>query len=182
LGDAVLELVSTVHLYSSYPEANEGDLTAYRSALVNTNTLSKVSSELGFNNYLLLSKGESKDLGRARQYILANTFESVVAAIFLDGGYDMARDFIERHLTPLISEIVEKNLWMDAKSRLQEIVQDKFSITPTYKTVLEEGPDHDKYFTVGVFFKDEKVAEGRGKSKQEAEQEAARQVILSKKY
>jgi ribonuclease-3 len=182
LGDAVLELVTTEYLYNRFPDKTEGDLTAYRSSLVNTNALSKVASDLGFNNYLLLSKGESKDTGRARQYILANTFEAVVGSIFLDQGYKSAQDFIAMSIFPLLNDILEKDLWIDAKSHLQELVQEKIGVTPTYKTILEEGPDHDKYFTVSVFFGSEEISQGRGKSKQEAEQEAARKVLTEKNW
>lgn len=177
LGDAVLELVTTDFLYSKYPEKSEGDLTALRSSLVNTNSISAVASELGFNDYLLLSKGEAKDTGRARAYILANTYESVVGAIYLDQGYDAAAKFISAFLLPNIDEIVEKGLWIDAKSKLQEITQEKFSVTPVYSIVNETGPDHDKTFVVSVEYGTDKSIEGRGKSKQEAEQEAARSVL-----
>jgi len=182
LGDAVLELVTTEYLYKLYPNKNEGDLTALRSALVNTISISDVASELGFNDFLLLSKGEAKDTGRARQYILANVFESVVGAMYLDLGYDAAKIFIEKNLIPKLQEIVEKGLWMDAKSKLQEIVQEKFGVTPRYVTVKESGPDHDKTFTVGVYFDHEMKNEGNGKSKQEAEQEAARKILVENKW
>lgn len=178
LGDAVLELVTTEYLYNLYPNKNEGDLTALRSALVNTISISEAASELGFNDFLLLSRGEAKDMGRARQYILANTFESVVGAMFLDLGYDAAQVFIKKNLIPKLDEIVEKGLWLDAKSKLQEKVQDKVGVTPRYETIKEVGPDHDKTFTVAVFFGEEKKTEGEGKSKQEAEQEAARKILL----
>lgn len=180
LGDAVLELVVTEYLYAKYPEKPEGDLTAYRSALVNTTTLSSVAASLNMGDHLLLSKGEAKDTGRARQYILANTFEAVVGAIYLDQGYDIAKDFIARAIFPLTDEIVEKGLWQDHKSYFQERAQDVTSITPSYKTLQEEGPDHDKQFTVGVFLEDELVAKGRGQSKQEAEQAAAQAGLQCK--
>lgn len=182
LGDAVLELVTTEYLYKLYPNKNEGDLTALRSALVNTQSISDVAHGLGFNDFLLLSRGEAKDMGRARQYILANTFESVVGAMFLDLGYEAAQTFIHKTLIPTLDKIVEKGLWMDAKSKLQEIVQDKLGVTPRYETVKESGPDHDKTFTVAVFFGDENKAEGSGKSKQEAEQEAARKIMVENKW
>jgi ribonuclease-3 len=182
LGDAVLELVTTDFLYKKYPGKTEGDLTALRSALVNTNSISDVASELGFNEYLMLSRGESKDTGRARQYILANTFESVVGAIYLDQGYKTAEKFIGAFLLPKIEEIVAKGLYIDAKSKLQEIIQEKFSVTPVYDIVSQKGPDHDKTFVVKVEYGDGKIAEGKGKSKQEAEQEAARMVLLEEKW
>jgi len=177
LGDAVLELVITDFLYKKYPDKTEGDLTSYRSALVNANTLSEVASTLGMNDYLLLSKGEAKDTGRARQYILANTFESVVGAMFLDGGYDIAKKFIETHVSPLIDGIVENNSWIDAKSKFQEKAQEMENITPNYQTIKEIGPDHDKQFEVGVYLEDKLIETGLGKSKQEAEQEAAKKAL-----
>ena len=180
LGDAVLELVVTEFLFAKYPKKPEGDLTSYRAALVNTITLSNVAGGLGMNDFLLLSKGEAKDTGRARQYILANTFESFVGALYLDGGYENAKDFIAKNLLPLTDEIVEKGLWQDAKSRFQEVAQEKMSITPQYKTVQEVGPDHAKNFVVGVYLGDEKAGEGEGKSKQEAEQAAAQNALDAK--
>ncbi len=182
LGDAVLELVTTVFLYNKYPEKTEGDLTSLRSSLVNTISISEVADELGFNEYLFLSRGEEKDTGRARQYILANTFESVVGAIFLDQGYEAANIFIKAFLTPKIDKIVAEGTWVDAKSKLQEISQDKFSITPVYETVNESGPDHNKTFTVSVVYGGGLTERGSGKSKQEAEQEAARKVLTREKW
>ena len=180
LGDAVLELVVTDFLYKKYPKKPEGELTALRSALVNSTILAEISSALGYNDFLLLSRGESKDLGRARQYILANTFESVVGAIYLDQGYGACDEFINRVLTPKVKEIEEKRLWIDAKSFFQECAQEKMGITPSYKTVKEQGPDHDKEFIVGVFIGESKIAEGKGKSKQDAEQDAARKGLEKK--
>jgi len=182
LGDAVLELAATAYLFQKYAKRNEGELTSFRAALVNTNTLSEVASELGFNDFLLLSKGESKDTGRARQYILADTFEAVIGAIYLDQGYDAAYSFIENFLLVLTDNIVEKGSFIDAKSFFQEKSQEMLSITPIYETVHEEGPDHNKYFTVAVKIKDETIATGKGKSKQEAEQEAARKAIEKKEW
>lgn len=177
LGDAVLELVVTEYLYAKYPKKPEGDLTSYRAALVNTSTLSSVAGELSMNDYLLLSKGEAKDTGRARQYILANTFESFVGALYLDGGYEVAKNFIAQNLFPLTDEIVEKGLWQDAKSHFQEIAQEKENTTPQYKTVQEIGPDHAKNFIVGVYLGDMEIGKGEGKSKQEAEQAAAQNAL-----
>jgi len=180
LGDAVLELVVTDFLFSTYRDKPEGELTAIRAALVNTNSLAAASERLGVNKYLLMSKGESKDEGRARQYILANVFESCVGAMYLDQGYDVARDFIAARLFANTEDIIEKRLWQDAKSRFQELSQEHASITPTYETVSQTGPDHDRVFTVGVYLRNEKVAEGKGRSKQEAEQQAAQAAILAK--
>jgi ribonuclease-3 len=180
LGDAVLELIVTEHLYEKYPDSNEGELTSFRSALVNAVTMSDAASKIGMNDYLLLSKGEAKDTGRARQIILANTIEALIGAIFLDQGYEMAKYFISRYIFNLIEKIVEEKTWLDAKSKFQEQAQENESVTPAYKTLKEEGPDHDKQFTVGVFLGKEKIAEGTGKSKQEAEQEAAKNALLEK--
>jgi len=173
LGDAVLELVITEYLFAKYPNKPEGELTAVRSALVNTISISDAATQLQMNDYLRLSRGEAKDTGRARQYILANTFESVIGAIYLDQGYATARVFIGNALFQKTDEIVEKKLWQDPKSGFQEAAQEHVGITPSYKTLKAEGPDHDKEFTVGVYLKDELVAQGVGKSKQEAQQEAA---------
>lgn len=180
LGDAVLELVSTIFLYEKYPNRHEGELTAIRAALVNTITISAVARELGFNEELLLSKGESRDEGRARQAILANTFEAVIGAIYLDQGYEAATEFIRRVLLPQTDAIVKDSLWVDAKSLFQEKAQEMHSHTPVYKTLSEEGPDHDKHFTIGVFIGEEKIATGEGKSKQDAEQKAARKGLEKK--
>ncbi len=178
LGDAVMELATTDYLYRSFPNKTEGDLTALRASLVNTQTISDVALELGFNDYLLLSKGEAKDKGRARQYILANTFESVIGAIYLDQGYEPAKKFIYQNLMNRLETILEKGTWIDAKSKLQEVVQEKIGLTPTYKTIKEEGPDHDKKFTVALYYGDKEIDAGEGKSKQEAEQDVARKVLL----
>lgn len=180
LGDAVLELAVTDFLYKKYPKNPEGDLTAFRSALVNSVTLAKVATDLGINDYLMLSKGESKDVGRARQYILANALEALIGAIYMDQGYEEARKFIEKSVLILTEEIIEGGTWIDAKSRFQEESQEKLGITPVYKTTKETGPDHDKHFTVGVYLEEELVAEGVGKSKQDAEQEAAKKALVKK--
>jgi ribonuclease-3 len=180
LGDAVLELVVTDFLFAEYPDKPEGDLTAIRAALVNTVSLASASEKLGVNQYLLMSKGESKDEGRARQYILANVFESCVGAMYLDQGYDTARDFIAQRLFGNTEEIIKKRLWQDAKSRFQELAQEHASVTPTYELLSQAGPDHDRVFTVGVFLRKEQVAQGQGRSKQEAEQQAAQAAVDAK--
>jgi len=173
LGDAVLELVVTDFLFHKYPEKPEGELTAIRAALVNTISLADAASKLDLSGFLLLSKGEEKDTGRARQYILANTFESIIGAIYLDRGYEEAKEFVARNLFDKTETIVAKRLWQDAKSRFQELAQEHNSVTPSYDTLGQVGPDHDRVFTVGVFLGTEKIAEGKGRSKQEAEQAAA---------
>jgi ribonuclease-3 len=180
LGDAVLELVVTHFLYEQFPDKPEGDLTAYRAALVNAVTLSEVASGIGMNDYLLLSKGEAKDTGRARGILLANAIEALIGAIYLDQGYDGSKQFIEKYLFPKIDEIIQKKLWRDPKSTLQEKVQEAEGSTPHYTVVRETGPDHDKQFIVGVYMKDNLLAQGSGKSKQEAEQDAARNALEEK--
>jgi ribonuclease-3 len=182
LGDAVLELVITDYLYKRFPTMNEGELTSLRSALVNADTCSLVAQKLGANDFLLLSRGESKDMGRARQYILANTLESIIGAIYMDQGYEVAQKFILNHITPLTEDIIEKGTWIDAKSLFQEKAQEFEGITPQYKTIKETGPDHDKHFTVGVYLGKDEIGEGEGKSKQDAEQEAARDALTKKEW
>lgn len=180
LGDAVLELAVTDFLFRKYPAKPEGELTAVRAALVNTNSLAAAADAIGLNNFLLMSKGEAKDTGRARQYILANAFEACIGAIYLDKGYEAAEVFVGRQLYAKTEEIVEKRLWQDPKSRFQELAQEHAGITPTYEMLAQVGPDHDRTFTVGVFLQKEKVAEGEGRSKQEAEQDAAERAIAAK--
>lgn len=180
LGDAVLELVVTEYLYSTYPHHNEGDLTAYRSALVNAVTLGAVADILSFNNFLKLSKGEAKDISRARSSILADAYEAFVGALYLDQGYDTVKTFIAKTLLIKTEEIIKKGLYKDAKSFVQEKSQELYGVTPSYKVLHEEGPDHDKIFNVGIYFNDDMVAEGSGKSKQEAETTAARNALEKK--
>jgi len=179
LGDAVLELVVTSFLFRKYPQKAEGDLTAYRSAIVNTVSLTRVAEHIGLNEFMLLSKGEAKDTGRARSIILANAVEAIIGAIYLDSGYDAAANFISEKILTLIDieNIIQKKLWLDAKSRFQERAQEKAGVTPSYRTVKEVGPDHDKKFTLGVFLGDVQVAIGSGPSKQEAEQIAAEKAL-----
>ncbi len=180
LGDAVLELVVTDHLFRTYPDHTEGDLTAYRSALVNAVVAGDVAQSLNMNEYLLLSKGESKDTGRARQTILANAYESFIGALYLDQGYNVCDAFIKKTLVPKLVDIIDKKLWRDAKSHVQEEAQERLGVTPSYEVIGQLGPDHDKFFTVGIFFGDKKIAEGKGRSKQEAQQEAAQAALIAK--
>lgn len=182
LGDAVLELVVTDHLYGKYREHSEGDLTSFRAALVNANTIAEVATKLEMNDFLLLSKGESKDTGKARQYILANTFEAFLGAVYLDQGYECAKRFVAETLFDLMDDIVANKLWRDAKSLIQEKAQEYVGLTPAYRVLSETGPDHDKHFTTGIFFGSELIAQGKGKSKQEAEQAAARAALEIKKW
>ena len=182
LGDAVLELVVTEYLYKNYPDKPEGELTTWRAALVNAKILSATAKELEFNDYLLLSKGEEKETGKARDYILANSFESFLGALYLDQGFKVCEKFIARHLSPKLPHILETKGFEDAKSRFQEMAQEKESTTPNYKTLEEWGPDHAKHFKIGVFLNTQLVAEGEGSSKQEAEEAAARNALKIKKW
>lgn len=176
LGDAVLELVVTEYLFNNYPNP-EGELTNWRAALVNASMLSRISAKFNLDDHILLSRGESKDLGRARQYILANAMEAILGAIYLDKGYETVKQFISAHVLVELPEIIEKKLYKDYKSLLQELAQDKLGITPTYEVLDEWGPDHDKHFRIGVFLGEEKVGEGEGPNKQEAQQNAAGQAL-----
>ncbi len=180
LGDAVLELAVTEALYDRFPDKPEGELTSFRAALVNANMLSRIASDLGLNDFLMLSRGEAKDVGRARQYILANAIEAVIGAMYRDQGYEAANGFIGRVVTPHLSEVLEKNLHRDPKSLFQEKAQDIVGVTPTYEVLREWGPDHDKHFVVGIYLGAELVAEGEGPSKQAAQEEAARNGLRVK--
>lgn len=175
LGDAVLELIVTEYLYQNYPNP-EGELTNWRAALVNGEMLAKISKNLGVEEYLLMSRGEAKDTGKARQYLLANALEAIIGSIYLDQkeiGYEAAKNFILKNVVVELPEIIEKKLYMDPKSRFQETAQDKVGVTPSYRVLGESGPDHDKKFTVGVYLADELIAKGEGSSKQEAQRNAA---------
>ena len=182
LGDAVLELVVTGYLFLKYPEKSEGELTGWRAALVNAGMLAQISQEVGFNNFLLLSRGEQKELGKARHYILANTFEAFIGSLYLDKGYEACRKFINKCLIKELPRILEGNLFKDAKSHFQEQAQEIAGVTPTYRIIKEWGPDHARHFIIGVFLKDELVAEGAGSSKQEAEVQAAQKALAIKKW
>lgn len=177
LGDAVLELVVTEYLFEKYPKKSEGELTNWRASLVNAKMLLKLGQNLGFNNFLLLSKGEAKELGKARQYILANTFEAFIGSLYLDSGYDICKRFIKKHLIKELPHIIKERLFEDAKSLFQEQSQEVVGVTPTYKVLREWGPDHVKHFVIGVFLQKELVAEGEGSSKQEAEESAAKKAL-----
>jgi ribonuclease-3 len=176
LGDAVLELIVTEYLYKKY-ENPEGELTNWRSALVKGIMLSKIAEELNINKYLFLSRGEQKSTGKARQIILANAFEALIGAIYLDQGYDIAKEFVSNVLIKYLKEIIEKELYRDAKSRLQELSQEINAITPVYKVISESGPDHAKVFVIGVYIGDKLFGEGAGDSKQDAEQKAAEAAL-----
>jgi len=182
LGDAVIELIVTENLYKEYPEKTGGDLTNWRAALVNAKMMTSVAEDLGFNDFLLLSKGEAKEGGKARAYILANTFEALLGALYLDSGYKPCEEFIKKYLLGNLAEIIKDGSYKDAKSKFQEKSQEKVSVTPSYKVMRESGPDHDKKFIVGVYLGSELVAEGEGSSKQEAEEAAAELALDVKKW
>ena len=176
LGDAVLELVVTEYLYENYDEP-EGILTNWRSALVRTESIGAAAEKLGFSDYLRLSRGERQGGERARQQILANSFESVVGSIYLDGGYEEAKTFITDNILSTLEGILKEGSWRDAKSRLQELAQSEESQTPQYKVMQEDGPDHDKTFVVGVYIGSKLRGQGTGPSKQAAQQKAAEEAL-----
>lgn len=181
LGDAVLELAVTQYLYDNYPNP-EGELTNWRAALVNAKKLAEVAENLSLNDFLMLSRGEAKDTGRARQYILANTLEALIGALFLDQGMVAARPFIEKNILKYLSEILEAGAYRDAKSLFQEEAQERIGATPNYEVLDEWGPDHAKHFKVGVFLNNDKIAEGEGVSKQDAQQRAAEAALKAKEW
>jgi ribonuclease-3 len=178
LGDAVLELVVTEYLYSKYSEP-EGILTNWRSSLVRTESIGAAATKLGFEEYLRLSRGEKRGSERARAQILANCFEAVIGAIYLDQGYDQAAEFITANILNTFEGILESGAWVDAKSQLQETTQSKVGFTPVYKVLSELGPDHDKVFEVGVFVEDKLLGKGEGPSKQAAQQKAAEAALAT---
>lgn len=177
LGDAVLELLVTQKLYDEYPERSEGELTSFRAATVKTESLAESAAEISLGEYILMSRGEESTGGRRRPYILANTFEALIGAIYLDLGLSTANNFLEEFLFKKIPTIVEQRLDIDNKSRLQEISQDQLNITPVYEFVSAVGPDHNKTFTMAVYINGKKFGVGKGKSKQEAEQQAANDAV-----
>lgn len=179
LGDAVLELVSTEYLFGNFSEP-EGILTNWRSALVRTESIGAAAARCGFEPLLRLSRGEKQGTERARQQILANSFEAVIGSIYLDQGYDVAKDFITKNLLVTFKEILDTGSWMDPKSHLQEVVQSQEGFTPVYKVLEESGPDHDKTFVVGVFVDGKLKGQGTGPSKQAGQQKAAENAL--KKY
>ena len=182
LGDAVLELAATDFLFRRFPTKSEGELTSYRAALVNTVSLAESAQALGLNSFLLLSKGEAKDTGRARDVILADAFEAIIGALYLDQGYVAAESFIAKQLYGKIDDVIAKRSYQDAKSRFQEVAQEKRGLTPFYETLSQEGPDHAKLFTIGVFLGEEEIARGEGQSKQEAEQAAAEAALSALRW
>ncbi|MFP4514792.1 MAG: ribonuclease III [Parcubacteria group bacterium] len=183
LGDAVLELIITKYLFNNYPEKPEGVLTNWRASLVNSKMLYQVASELELDNYLYLSKGEAKDgTTKSRQYIMANAVEGIIGAMYLDQDIEKTEVFVNEFIISKLHHIITNELYLDPKSRLQELAQDKESITPHYDLLNEEGPDHEKIFTIGVYFEDDLIAKGKGSSKHEAEVDAAKKALKIKKW
>jgi len=183
LGDAVLELITTEYLFKKYPDKPEGEMTGWRASLVNANILSDTAKELGFEDFLLLSSGEEKEKGKARKYILSDTFEAFIGALYLDSGYDVCKKFLEKNLIErMLPEIIEKKLFKDPKSLFQEKAQEIVGITPVYQVLEEAGPDHLKHFVVGVMLGEEVIAKGEGSSKHEAELKAAEEGLKAKDW
>jgi ribonuclease III len=177
LGDAVLELAITEYLFAKYPDKPEGELTSFRAALVRKESLAEEAQTIELGKFLYMSKGEEATGGRTRAYILANAFEALIGCIYLELGYQTAADFIIKQLTPKLAKIVAERLDIDAKSRLQELVQEVVRVTPTYELVGETGPDHDKIFEMAIKINNYQLASGQGRSKQEAEQAAAAKAL-----
>jgi ribonuclease-3 len=177
LGDAVLELAVTEALFERFPKEPEGKLTTLRAALVNYQMLAKISKQFNLEKFLLMSRGEAKDIGRAREVILANAMEAVIGAIYLDAGYEQAGHFVLKFIFSNVGEVIKKGLYKDSKSLLQERAQAELKLTPSYKLLSEKGPDHRKIFSVGVYFGNEEIAKGEGASKQDAEIDAAQKAL-----
>lgn len=181
LGDAVLELVTTEYLYRNY-DLTEGELTNLRSSLVNYRLLAEIAAEISLEEFILLSRGEAKDTGRARQVILANALEALIGAIYMDQAMPVAKKFIEKFVLVKLPEIIHEQTYLDPKSKLQEIIQERMSITPIYKVISEAGPDHAKTFEVGVYINDRLIGQGAGPSKQDAEVEAAKDALARQDF
>ncbi|MCC6934574.1 MAG: ribonuclease III [Candidatus Yanofskybacteria bacterium] len=180
LGDAVLELVVTEYLYEHYPSTPEGEMTNWRAALVNATMLSGITNDFDLNAHMLLSRGEARDTGRARQYILANAIEALIGAMYLDGGYQACKTFIGQFVLTHLPDIISKKLYRDPKSLLQEEAQERIGVTPTYQVMEEWGPDHARQFKIGVYLGRELAGEGQGQSKQDAQQAAAEDALSNK--
>lgn len=177
LGDAILELIVSEELFNMFPDYPEGQMTILRAALVNYQNLAKVSERIRLDDFILMSRGERRDRGKAREVILANAIEAVIGAIYLDRGLEATRVFVKKFVMVGLGEIMEKRSYKDAKSELQEIIQEKLKITPDYKVLGESGPAHKRLFRIGAYFGDELIAEGSGSSKQEGELEAAKEAL-----
>ena len=183
LGDAVLEIIVTEFLYLNYPDTPEGDLTNWRASLVNSKMLARVAEEIKLEKYLYLSKGEAKDKNsKARQYIIANAVEALIGGIYLDQGMKEASKFVHTYMLSKLADILENKLYLDPKSKFQELAQEKAKTTPHYRVLGESGPDHDKIFEVGLYLGEDIVAKGKGSSKQEAQVDAAAKGLKKKKW
>ncbi len=182
LGDAVLELVATNHLFDKYPDQSEGAMTTFRSALVKGKNLASISKELDLGKYLFLSVGEDRSGGRNKNYILANVLEALIGGIYLDHNYEIAEKFIQKFILKKLDEIIEQGLHIDAKSKFQESSQEKEGVTPHYKVLQEKGPDHNKVFIMGAYIDKKLIAEGKGNSKQRAENVAAENALKVKDW
>jgi len=181
LGDAVLELLVSEELFEKFPNEPEGQLTVFRAALVNYQILAKVAERIGMQKFILMSRGEKKDTGKAREVILANAMEALIGAIYLDQGFSVMRPFVHKFVMSNLAEVLKNKTYKDAKSELQETVQEKMKLTPTYKMLEETGPAHKRIFTMGVYYGDKLIANGSGASKQEAELEAAKNALKKHK-
>lgn len=181
LGDAVLELLVSEELFKKFPTYPEGQLTVFRAALVNYQILAKVAERIGLQNFILMSRGEKKDTGKAREVILANAMEAVIGAIYLDQGFEKMRPFVDMFVMSNLDAVLANKSYKDAKSELQEVVQEKFKLTPTYDVLEESGPAHKRIFKMGVYFGEKLIADGSGASKQEAELEAAKSALKKNK-
>ncbi len=182
LGDAVLELAVTEFIFNKYPGKNEGELTTLRSALVNAGMLFEIAREMKLQEFLRVSRGEAKDSGKGKQFILANAVEALIGAIYLDQGFKAADGFVRVRICSNAETILEGKLWRDAKSLFQEKAQEKGGITPTYEVLSEDGPDHQKHFVMGVYLGEELIAKGEGTSKQEAQMAAAENALKEKHW
>lgn len=182
LGDAVLELAVTHFLFHKYPETPEGELTNWRSALVKGKNLARVSKDMRLGDFLLLSRGEELSGGRKKEYILANTMEALIGAIYLDQGYEAANEFVMKNIVVFLEDIIAQGLHIDSKSRVQEIAQEKLNLTPKYEVLNEAGPDHEKNFVMGIYFGKKLAGQGEGSSKQDAEQAAAYDALRKEEW
>jgi len=180
LGDAVLELISTENLYKKFPEHPEGVLTNFRAALVNSKMLAEISGRLGVEDHLLMSRGEKKDTGKARNYLLANALEAIIGAVYLDQGYRKSKEFITNSILCETERVLKDKLYQDPKSGFQEKAQEKMGVTPNYEVIKERGPDHNKHFVVGVYLENKLIAEGEGSSKQDAQRNSAEKALKVK--
>lgn len=181
LGDAVLELAVSEELFARFPNFPEGQLTVLRAALVNYQMLSRVATDIGLEKFILMSKGEARDTGKAREVILANTVESLIGALYLDQGFEKTKKFVHAWVLTHLDSILKSKSYKDPKSEFQEIIQERMKLTPTYRVLEESGPAHQRVFKVGVYLGEKFVSEGKGSSKQEAETEAAREALLAYK-